>query len=137
MLKRKTRGFTLVEVVVVMVILGIMAIIAIPKYVDLASSAEIASTQTSLQAIRSYAHMAFAERAMDPLVGASFPPSITSADFGNQSEPVNHINNRMGVENVSSVPSGTATSSSHGFWYIPADGSVGAYSDGTVDTSGW
>lgn len=132
----KSRGFTLVEVVIVIVIIGILAVTAIPKYVDLATSAKVATTQTSLQAIRSYAHMAYADRAMSGL-GASFPASISASDFGNNNPPLNHINNKTGVETVASPQSGSTTSGSYGFWYMASDGNVGAYSDGTIDTTGW
>ena len=130
-------GFTLVEIVIVMVILGILAIVAIPKYVDLAQSARISTTQYSLGSIRSFVHMEYAERAQDPDIGASFPPSISSSDFANSTEPYNHVTKKSGTETVSSAPAGSATSSSYGFWYIPDNGSVGAYSDGDVDTTGW
>ena len=52
---RKTinKGFTLIELIIVMVILGIMAAVAVPRYLDSISNAEESAEDAVISAIRS------------------------------------------------------------------------------------
>ena len=128
------RGFTLIELVMVIVILGILAAIAIPKFVDLTGEAQQAATKSGLGAIRSVIAIEYAKNATSGT--ASFPSAITTGLFADARIPTNKLNNATGVGAVTAAPSGTATSA-NGWWYISASGIAGAYSDGTVDTSSW
>jgi type IV pilus assembly protein PilE len=134
-LRRPSQGFTLIELVVVIVIIGVLASIAFAKYLDLAYKAKQAVTQASLSAVRSTLYMKYAESS--GTTNPSFPSSLVASDFATNQLPLNKLNDRSGIATVASAPSGTATNTADGFWYIVATGRAGAYSDGTTDTGGW
>ena len=46
------KGFTLIELIIVMVILGIMAAVAVPKYLDSISNAEVSAEDAVISSIR-------------------------------------------------------------------------------------
>ena len=51
--KRRRRGFTLVEILIVVIILGILAAIVIPQFTDASTDAKTSSLQSTLQTLRS------------------------------------------------------------------------------------
>src|SRR5581483_5342414 len=57
----RQKGFTLIELVVVIVILGLLAATALPKFVDLTSDARLASVQGVAGGLRSAAALAKAQ----------------------------------------------------------------------------
>ena len=57
-------GFTLIELVIIIVILGILAAVAIPKYQDLSGEAQEASARSSLGSLRSGITIFYANQAV-------------------------------------------------------------------------
>lgn len=71
MRKNNQAGFTLIELVMVIVILGALAAIALPKFVDFGTDAKAAAVQGVAGALSSASAINYAQRKVTPSAGSA------------------------------------------------------------------
>ena len=75
---RKQKGFTLVEILIVVVILGILAAIVIPQFTDASTQSKVSSCQTTLQSLRSQIELYKIQHNDTPPALATFEAQMTT-----------------------------------------------------------
>ncbi|MBN1781608.1 prepilin-type N-terminal cleavage/methylation domain-containing protein [bacterium] len=79
---RNQKGFTLVELIIVIVIIGILAAVAIPKFNELDTSAKEAACRGNKDIIRAAATSYYGKEAIDNNGQGAWPTALTDmGDF--------------------------------------------------------
>jgi len=139
-MNRNTRGFTLVEILIVVIILGILAAIVIPQFTNASNDARNNSVSSTLQTMRSQIELFKIQHADTPPVAAGMwaimtgksnttdtQTPTTTGVFGPylQQAPVNPINGQSAV--------GATFGTNVGWVYVVTGGS---YTVSAVNTAG-
>lgn len=127
------KGFTLVEILIVVVILGILAAIVIPQFSDASGEAKLSALKSNLQTVRSQIELYKIQHNFElPSAGtATFVQAMTSkttkagaVDANGvcgsyiQTVPVNPFNDLATVEEGTGAPAG----GSHGWYFNTSTG---------------
>jgi prepilin-type N-terminal cleavage/methylation domain-containing protein len=118
---RDERGFTLIEIIMVIVLLGIIAAIAIPKYIDLRTEAADATASGIVGAIVSSASIGYAD-IVTTQAGTTFP-DITALD----TTYLQAQNITMNLDAGNNRWTASIGGAAYTFTYAPGSGNAGWY----------
>lgn len=108
----KRSGFTLIEILIVVIILGILAAIVIPQFTNASDDAKLSSLQSTVQSVRGQIELYKLQANSFPTPGANFWTVLegTSVADGKtvgpwiQATPANPFNQGTGVQSGNGAP---------------------------------
>ena len=75
-MKHSSRGFTLIELIIVIVILGILAVTAAPRFIDMSSDARLAKLETLESGMRTASRLVHYKATIEDKLDCSSDPTI-------------------------------------------------------------
>ena len=143
-MKRSTRGFTLVEILIVVIILGILAAIVIPQFTNASNDARNNSVASTLQTLRGQIELykiqhadtppADAASLWDKLMYASNTTGTTQAGGTNATYPLGPYVQAPPINPIVGNSSVTGAAASGYGWYFTVTN--GQYTVSALNTAG-
>ena len=135
----KRTGFTLIELVIIITILGILAAVAIPKYQDFTGQSKLSSCKGTLGGLRSGISVFYANTATTTGT-ATWPTYAQMTTVGTVMEQAIPANSYQGSSNapdsiVVGVTKGTIVGTRGGWAYKASTGEIWANTSGAGENS--
>ena len=121
---RNEKGFTLIEIIAVLVILGILAAVAIPKYLSLMDQSRQSAAQTAIAEMKARASNYYASQTLSasaaPTTQAGILTSVGAApDLGSDFTATAVANGSNILITITSEKGTALSPNASGTWYFP------------------
>jgi len=150
-MKRKNTGFTLVEILIVVIILGILAAIVIPQFTEASNDARVSAMVSDLQTVRSQIELYKIQHLdnypgtvngtwtignfVTHLTGKTDIDGVSGGTLGPylQKFPTNPFNNSSAVRDATGASDPNAESGTEGWWFNSTTGNFGVNTTEYID----
>ena len=121
---RNEKGFTLIEIIAVLVILGILAAVAIPKYISMMDQSRIQAAQTAIAEVKAQCSNYYASQMLSGSGSTSATAVQASVGASPYLGPDYNISTATATSGVgitvNSVKGVAPTTAVSGTWYFPS-----------------
>lgn len=121
---RSEKGFTLIEIIAVLVILGILAAVAVPKYINMADEAKTAAAKGELAEVKSALNLAYAKLYLKNGSAPSLAAVVTESGLGSATLGTAPDNWSVSVTATGGITinsrNGDAKYTTNGTWSLPS-----------------